>query len=61
MPEKGERVRGKDIGRPDGYYLYDICIDCEEGEWIPKQRYGLRTSFKPGRIKNQKKTFIRKY
>ena len=61
MPERGEIARGRDIGRADGRYLYDFCIDCGKGDWVQKARYGLRVRCRPCSIKDQKRTFMQKY
>ena len=47
MPERGEIASGRDVGRADGYYLYDFCIDCGKGDWVQKARYGLRVRCRP--------------
>ena len=61
MPEKGDTVSGKDIGKRDGIFIYDFCVDCGEGDWVQKQRDGRRDRCRRCHIQNQKRTFMQKY
>jgi hypothetical protein len=37
-PVHGDRVRGEEIGRPDGIYMWLVCRDCGQGRYLQSRK-----------------------